>query len=164
MYNVFLGIGGNTGNKQKNFEDVYAVIEKELGKIVETSSVYETPPWGFQSDDVFWNSVIEIESSFSPEELLQKIHSIENQLGRIRKMHKGYASRPIDIDILYFDDLYMETEELIIPHRRMHLRKFVLVPLNEIAPTLKHPLLRLTSFEMLENCKDQSVIKKVSDR
>ncbi len=163
MHNVFLGIGGNTGNKQKNFEDVYAVIEKELGKIVEASSVYETPPWGFQSDDVFWNSVIEIESSFSPEELLQKIHSIENQFGRTRNMHEGYSSRPIDIDILYFDDLYMETEDLIIPHRRMHLRRFVLVPLNEIAPALKHPLLRLTSFEMLENCKDQSVIKKVSD-
>ncbi len=163
MHNVFLGIGGNTGNKQKNFEDVYAVIEKELGKIVEASSVYETPPWGFQSDDVFWNSVIEIESSFSPEELLQKIHSIENQFGRTRNMREGYSSRPIDIDILYFDDLYLETEELIIPHRRMHLRRFVLVPLNEIAPALKHPLLRLTSFEMLENCKDQSVIKKVSD-
>ncbi len=161
MHNVFLGIGGNTGNKQKNFEDVYAVVEKEMGKIVKASSVYETPPWGFQSDDVFWNSVIEIESSFSPEELLQKIHSIENQFGRIRNMHEGYSSRPIDIDILYFDDLYMETETLIIPHRRMHLRKFVLVPLNEIAPTLKHPLLRLTSFEMLENCKDQSVIKKI---
>ena len=69
----------------------------------------------------------------------------------------------MDIDILYFDDLYMETETLIIPHRRMHLRKFVLVPLNQIAPNLKHPLLRLTSLEMLENCKDESIIKKVQD-
>ncbi len=162
MHKVFLGIGGNIGDKQKNFEDVYPIIESKLGKIINASSIYETPPWGFQSDDTFWNSVVEIEYPDSPEQLLDDIHEIEKQFGRKRES-ENYSSRPMDIDILYFDDLYMETETLIIPHRRMHLRKFVLVPLNQIAPNLKHPLLRLTSLEMLENCKDESIIKKVQD-
>ncbi len=162
MHKVFLGIGGNIGDKQKNFEDVYPIMENKLGKIINASAIYETPPWGFQSSDPFWNSVIEIESPYPPEQLLEKIHEIENQFGRKRDS-ENYASRPMDIDILYFDNLYMETETLIIPHRRMHLRKFVLVPLNQIAPNLKHPLLRLTSLEMLENCKDESIIKKVQD-
>jgi 2-amino-4-hydroxy-6-hydroxymethyldihydropteridine diphosphokinase len=162
MYKVYLGIGGNIGNKQKNFEDVYPIIEKKLGKIINASSIYETPPWGFQSDDTFWNSVIEIEYPDSPEQLLDDIHEIEKQFGRKRES-QNYSSREMDIDILYFDDLYMETETLIIPHRYLHLRKFVLVPLNQIASNLKHPLLRLTSFEMLEICKDQSIIKRVQN-
>ncbi len=162
MHKVYLGIGGNIGNKQKNFENVYQIIENELGRIIVASSIYETPPWGFQSDNIFWNSVIEIETSYSPEKLLSKIHSIEEIFGKKRGNEK-YSSREMDIDILYFDDIFIETEILIIPHPRIHQRKFVLVPLNEIAPNLKHPLLRQTSFEMLENCKDESVIKKVDN-
>lgn len=162
MHNVFLGIGGNIGNKQKNFAEVYTIIEKQIGTIIKKSAVYETPPWGFKTDNAFWNSVIEVETPLSPEKLLDKIHTIEKQLGRQRNQQKGYSSRSMDIDILYFDDLYIETPNLIIPHPRIQLRKFVLVPLNEIAPNLKHPLLRLTTFEMLENCNDESVIKKAS--
>ena len=162
MHKVFLGIGGNIGDKQKNFESVYSIIENVLGKIVNASSVYETPPWGFQSDDPFWNSVIEIESTYTPEQLLEEIHKIENLFDRKRES-ESYSSRQIDIDILYFDDLYMETETLIIPHRYIPHRKFVLVPLNQIVPNFKHPLLRLTSSEMLESCKDQSIIKRVQD-
>jgi len=162
MYKVYLGIGGNIGNKQNNFDNVYQIIENVLGKIIIVSSIYETPPWGFQSDDTFWNSVIVIETSNSPEELLSKIHLIEEKFGRKRGNEK-YSSREMDIDILYFDDIFIETETLIIPHPRIHQRKFVLIPLNEIAPNLKHPLLRFTTFEMLENCMDESVILKVGD-
>ena len=161
MHNVFLGIGGNIGNKQKNFAEVYAIIENQIGTVIKKSAIYETPPWGFRTNNVFWNSVIEIETPLSPEKLLGKIHSIEKQLGRQRNQQEGYSSRPMDIDILYFDELYIETEKLIIPHPRIQLRRFVLVPLNEIAPNFKHPLLRLTTLQLLENCKDESVIKKV---
>ncbi len=160
MHKVYLGIGGNIGNKQKNFEDVYNSLEKEVGIIVSSSSVYESPAWGFRSEDKFWNSVVEIETAVSAIELLLKINSIEKNFGR-KRGGKRYTSREMDIDILYFDDIFMETETLIIPHPRIQLRKFVLVPLNEIAPNLKHPLLRLTSLQMLENCMDESVIKKV---
>ena len=162
MHTVYLGIGGNIGNKQNNFENVYQIIENELGRIKIASSIYETPPWGFQSEDTFWNSVIKIETSKSPEELLSKIHLIEVKFGRKRGNEK-YSSREMDIDILYFDDIFIETETLIIPHPRIQQRKFVLVPLNEIAPNLQHPLLRFTTIEMLENCMDESVILKVGD-
>ncbi len=160
MHTVYLGIGGNSGNKQNNFDNVYQIIKNELGEILKYSSIYETPPWGFQSDDYFWNSVIEIETEFMPEELLGKIHLIEKKFKR-KRGSKRYSSREMDIDILYFDDIYIETEMLTIPHPRIHQRKFVLVPLNEIAPDFKHPLLRFATFEMLENCMDESVILKV---
>lgn len=162
MHKVYLGIGGNIGNKQNNFKEVYQIIENELGKIEKTSSIYETPPWGFQSNDTFWNSVIEISSSYSAEEVLSKIHSIEKKFDR-KRGNEQYSSRKMDIDILYFDDIFMETKILIIPHPRMHQRKFVLVPLTEIAKDYKHPLLRMTSLEMLENCRDESIIKMVDN-
>jgi 2-amino-4-hydroxy-6-hydroxymethyldihydropteridine diphosphokinase len=162
MHKVFLGIGGNIGNKADNFTKVYTFIKNELGEIVKSSSVYETPPWGFTADENFWNQVLIIETELSPNELLQKIAEIEANFIREREVGK-YNSREMDIDILYFDDLFIETKNLIIPHPRIQQRKFVLVPLNEIAPDFKHPLLRLTSFQMLENCKDSSVILKMED-
>ncbi len=160
MHKVYLGIGGNIGNKQNNFEEVYKKIEIELGKIEKASSIYETPPWGFQSNDTFWNQVIQVCTELTPEEVLSAIQNMEHNFGR-KRSKEGYSSREMDIDILYFDDLFMETDKLIIPHLRIHQRKFVLIPLNEIAPELKHPLLRLTSIQMLENCMDESIIKKV---
>lgn len=160
MHKVFLGIGGNIGNKQANFQKVSELIETELGKIIQSSSIYETPPWGFHSDDVFWNQVIVIETKLEAIELLWRIHKIEEDFDR-KRGEERYASRPMDVDILYFDDVFMETKNLIIPHPRIPERKFVLVPLCEIAPEFKHPLRRLTNIEMLENCRDDSIIKKV---
>lgn len=160
MHKVFLGIGGNIGDKRQNFIKAESLIAARLGKIIRKSSVYETPPWGFQTENLFWNSVVVIETGFSPDELLMKIHEIEGLFFREPKEDR-YSSREMDIDILYFDDIFLETESLIIPHPRMHQRKFVLVPLVEIAPEFKHPLLRLTSLQMLENCRDESIIIKV---
>ena len=160
MHKVFLGIGGNLGIKSDNFKKVHLSIQHELGAIVNKSSVYETPPWGFEANEGFWNQVLEITTNYSPSELLGKIHEIENQFGRKRN-EKTYSSREMDIDILYYDDIFMEAQNLTIPHPLMYQRKFVLVPLAEIAPQFKHPLLRLTSVQMLENCRDESVIKKI---
>ena len=161
MHKVFLGIGGNIGNKQFNFIRVEELINKQLGSIQLKSSIYETPPWGFHADENFWNAVFVIETKWRAEEILWRIHEIEDHFKK-EQGDERYISREMDIDILYFDDIFYETADLIIPHPRIQNRKFVLVPLVEIAPGLKHPLLRLTSLQMLENCKDESVIKKVN--
>ncbi len=160
MHKVCLGIGGNIGNKQANFQKVFDLIEKDLGKVVLSSSIYETPPWGFHADDAFWNQVLVIETILEAVELLWRITKIEEGFER-KRGNERYSSRQMDVDILYFDDDFMETKNLIIPHPRIHERKFVLVPLCEIAPNFKHPLRRLTSLEMLDSCRDDSIIKKV---
>lgn len=160
MHKVFLGIGGNIGNKQQNFTKVEDLVEKRLGKTLLKSSVYETPPWGFNAEENFWNQVLLIETKFLAEELLWRTKEIEDQFYR-QERDVRYSSREMDIDMLYYDDIFMETDKLILPHPRLHQRKFVLVPLVEIAPDFKHPLFRLTSMQMLENCKDESIIKKV---
>lgn len=160
MVKVFLSVGGNIGNKRLNFEKVYGMIDRQLGKIVQSSSIYETPPWGFQSENDFWNQVVVIETILEAEELLWRIHEIEDSFGR-KRSEERYSSRQMDIDILYYDDEFFETKTLIVPHPKLHQRKFVLVPLVEIAPNFKHPLFRLTSLQMLENCHDESIIKKI---
>ena len=160
MHQVFLGIGGNTGNKQDNFSKVYTFIKNELGEIIKRSSVYETPPWGFQSDENFWNQVLLIETGFPPEEVLKKTAEIENRFGRKRRT-AGYTSRKMDIDILYFDELVLEAKNLTIPHPQIANRLFVLVPLAEIAPEFMHPQLKITSLQLVEKCPDKSEIKIV---
>ena len=160
MRKVFLGIGGNIGDKKKNFIYCRKLIEKSLGKIILLSPVYETPPWGFSSENNFWNQVVCCETNFEPETLLKEIHQIEILFGRDRKSD-GYNSREMDIDILYFDDFIIESESLIIPHPLIHKRLFVLKPLSDIAPDLIHPVLKKTSLQMLYDCKDTSIINKV---
>lgn len=160
MHQVFLGLGGNIGNKHENFCRAHQLISKKLGKIKALSSIYETPPWGFHSEHVFWNQAIEIESILEALEILWRIKEIEESFG-LKSKEQRYTNRAIDIDILYVDDAFFETESLIVPHPRLHERKFVLVPLAEIAPNFKHPLLRMSNLDLLNHCKDQSIIRKI---
>lgn len=160
MHQVFLGIGGNIGNKPKNFSKVHSLIENKLGTITKNSSVYETPPWGFSAKENFWNQVVEIQTELKPRKILAEIHEIENLFNRER--HSGkYKSREMDIDILFYDADCTENDELTIPHRKLHQRLFVLVPLAEIAPDFIHPFFNKSNKLLLEQCKDESVIKKV---
>ncbi len=160
MHRIFMGIGGNLGDKQLNFEKVYLLIEKELGRIVQKSSVYETPPWGFSAKENFWNQVVLIETLMEPEELLAGINQVENSFGRKRQTG-NYRSREMDIDVIYFDDRIINTEVLIIPHPLLAQRLFVLVPLVEIAPDFQHPVLKQSNQQLLESCSDASKIKKI---
>lgn len=162
MHKVFIGIGGNIGDKQKNFERVRTLVNERLGKIRKESSVYETPPWGFHSEFKFWNQVMYIETILESEELLWHIKEIEAMFGRNVDENSTYDNREMDIDILYFDDIFFDSRDLIIPHPRIQERLFVLVPLVEIAPDFKHPLLRMTNLTLLENCRDKSIIRKVN--
>jgi 2-amino-4-hydroxy-6-hydroxymethyldihydropteridine diphosphokinase len=159
MKKVYLGLGSNLGKRENYLAEAYAMIEKHIGQIVKSSSVYETEPWGFNSDDPFLNTVIESETKLSPSGVLKTILKIERLLGRIRG-DEQYSSRAIDIDILFYEDLIIDEVSLKIPHPHLHKRMFVLVPLYEIAPQLIHPVFNKTIASMLESCEDRSKVRK----
>jgi 2-amino-4-hydroxy-6-hydroxymethyldihydropteridine diphosphokinase len=160
MHRVFMGIGGNLGDKRLNFKKVHLLIEKELGRIVQKSSVYETSPWGFPAKKNFWNQVVQVETLLEPEELLAGIKQIEDSFGR-KRQPGYYLSREMDIDVIYFDDRIIKTEDLIIPHPLLAKRLFVLIPLAEIASEFQHPVLKQSNKQLLESCNDTSKITKI---
>jgi 2-amino-4-hydroxy-6-hydroxymethyldihydropteridine diphosphokinase len=158
MRRVFLGLGTNLGDKEKNLEQALDKIAEVIGIIVFRSSVYETEPWGFQSSDQFLNMVIAVDTNLKPSGLLGRLLMIESLLGRLRD-GKQYSSRIIDIDILLYGRQKVDTISLKIPHPRMQERKFVLIPLCEIAPRIIHPVFGKTMTELLNECKDEGSIK-----
>jgi 2-amino-4-hydroxy-6-hydroxymethyldihydropteridine diphosphokinase len=158
MKKVFLGIGTNLNNRESNLKEAVAMIEKHIGKVVASSSVYETEPWGFQTEEEFLNMVVKVETNLNPYGLIGRILMIESMLGRIR-LEKQYASRVIDIDILFYDDLVINETNLQIPHPLMHKRQFVLVPLCEIEPEMVHPVLKKSVSLLLESCEDKSRVR-----
>ncbi len=162
MHNVFLGIGGNLGNKKENLKRCISLIEEHIGEVKKKSSVYETPPWGFESKDNFWNQVLLVGTLLSPVEVLDKINLIDKSFARKRQV-EGYSSRKMDVDILLYDSLAMESANLVIPHPQMHKRNFVIVPLVEIAPLMIHPVFQKSIKELLEICPDTSQIKDVKN-
>lgn len=134
MAKVFLGLGTNLGDKKNNLLTAVTNIEEKIGKVTSLSSFYETEPWGFESENSFLNAALCVETSLDPATILHIIKEIEIEMGRTQKsVNKIYSDRPIDIDILLYDDLTMETDELTIPHPLMTKRDFVMKPLMEIA-------------------------------
>lgn len=150
MAKVYLGLGTNLGNKEANLHAAIEEIDKRVGKVVSLSACYVTEPWGFNSMNAFLNAVCVTDSEFSPWEVLRITQTIEKDLGRLKKSVGGnYSDRLIDIDILLYDNLVINTPSLIIPHPLMHCRKFVMEPLVEIAPNLVHPVLHCTMQKLL---------------
>jgi 2-amino-4-hydroxy-6-hydroxymethyldihydropteridine diphosphokinase len=156
---VYLGIGTNLGNREKNLEQAVAKVQEFIGIILKSSSIYETAPWGFKSEDEFLNMVVKVETSLSPSGLLGRLLMIESLLGRVRG-EKHYSSRLIDIDILLYENLIVNELSLKIPHPLLQDRKFVLVPLCEIAADMIHPVLKKSMMEILEMCADKSKVRK----
>ena len=149
------------GDREQNLLRAGELLEEAGVRIVRTSSLYETEPQDVRDQPWFLNTVIEVETNLFPKQLLARIHKIERELGRKRTVPKG--PRTIDIDILLYGSFVIETAQLQIPHPRMTERRFVLEPLQEIAPGLRHPVTKKTVSEMLSNCTGQ-VVRKLNQK
>lgn len=153
---VFLLLGANLGEREATLAKATDLISVRIAPVTLQSHLYETAPWGVTDQPAFLNQVISIKTVLTPEELLSQTLEIEKQLGRERRLRWG--ARLIDIDMLYYSDLILDTENLHLPHPRLHQRRFTLVPLVEIAPDFVHPVLQKTNQELLNECTDDSQV------
>lgn len=159
MHQVVLLIGGNLGDRKRLMEEARVLLSK-IGTIKTVSNVYESQAWGNASEGQYLNQALVIETSSSPSRLIQMTQEIENKLARTRNIRWG--NRTMDIDIIYFDDLVYQDENLIVPHPLMSERSFVLVPLVEILPDFIHPIFNLTNKELLLRCGDKGEVNVYS--
>ena len=160
MSKVYFSIGSNKGNRSGLINEAIDKIDIIIGKVVLKSSIYETKSWGFNSNN-FYNICILLESTLTPELILNKILTIEKEMGRLKKTDQ-YSDRFIDIDILFFDNMIINSKSLEIPHPRIQLRKFVLTPMIELIPDLIHPILNKSIRQLEIECVDKDQPKKVS--
>lgn len=159
---AILLLGGNIGNVKKAFREVCDQL-MSFGELVQKSSLYETEAWGMKNAPAFLNQVLILKTQLTPNDLLTEVLKIETGLGRLRNEKATYSSREIDIDILFYDDVILNYEDLIIPHPKLHQRKFTLMPLNEIVPEFIHPGFNASISELLEKLDDKLEVKKVNE-
>lgn len=160
---VYILLGGNQGDVKETFIRARSLIGEQAGEIAAQSPLYQTEPWGFDADELFFNQVLLLKTPLAPEPLLDKLLEIESLLGRTRK-GPGYASRIIDIDILFYNDCVMDSEHLTIPHPRMHLRNFALMPMDDLSPGFVHPLLKQTMTQLKDSSPDKHRVLVVSEK
>jgi len=159
MNKAYLLTGGNMGNREENLAKACKLISEQCGEPRAISSLYKTAAWGKNDQPSFLNQVLEIYTELNPRQLLQQILKIEKQIGRVRK--EKYGPRIIDIDILFYNDEAHDYPLLKLPHPEIQNRRFVLVPMAEIAPTLVHPVLKKTIADLLQSCPDHLPVRKV---
>ena len=164
MPSCFLLLGSNLGNRLQNIQTALEQIQSRVGDLLKKSALYCTAPWGMISKYDFYNVVVEINIySDNPKEVLKKLQAIENSFGIPKIRSESYQDRHIDIDILYFGNQIISEEDLQIPHLRIRERRFVLVPLVEIAADLVHPIFKKSQQELLEACTDNLEVIKQQD-
>ena len=156
MNEVYLQLGSNIGDRLDNLDQSIKIITERIGNVLENSNVYESTPWGVENQRNFLNQVIFVKSNFDPYTILDLVLQIEKDMGRIRI--EKWGERIIDIDILFIDDLIIESENLCIPHEFIAKRKFVLQPMCEIASGFIHPKLNKTISQILEECIDEEKV------
>ncbi len=159
MNTIFLITGGNIGDKRKNLQTASALINEQVGTIIRSSKIYETEAWGITDQPAFYNQVHIVESDFPAREVLNKILKIEEDMGRKRTIKN--AARIIDIDILFFNEEIVNEQNLVIPHPQISNRRFVLLPLNELAPKMIHPVLKKSIDQLLLQTNDQLQVTAV---
>ena len=149
---TFLLLGANLGDRVQTLRRVADLIAGRVGRVVQQSKLYETAPWGITDQPAYLNQVMAVDTTLEPEAVLIQTQGIEQELGRVR--HEKWGARLIDVDILYYGGLVMQSATLTIPHPYLHQRRFTLVPLAEIAPDFVHPALLKTTVELLAECGD----------
>ena len=154
---IFLLLGSNLGNKLFYLKQACIAIDEEIGKVLQSSKIYETDAWGIEDQPSFLNQVIEVSSSLTPHQILEKINTLERTIGRIR--HGKWGSRVIDIDILYDGSESIQSKDLTIPHPQIQNRRFTLVPLCELDPNFIHPILKRSNQDLLDTCKDSLEVR-----
>src|SRR5581483_1173892 len=160
MNKVFLLIGGNMGDRLQNLRQAKAVLQQTCGPVVQESAIYETAAWGKTDQEAFLNQALVLETNLPARELLATILLVEEKLGR-RRMEK-FGPRIIDIDIIFYNDAVIDEPGLTVPHPQLPYRRFVLTPLNEIAPALVHPVLNKTIAELLLECEDGLEVRRLN--
>lgn len=158
MTNAYLLTGSNEGDRIQWLKDAVIHINKDCGDVVQQSAVYQTAAWGLEDQPAFLNMALHIRTELAPQELLNAINNIENHLGRQRTVKWG--QRTLDIDILFYDNQIVNTPKLTIPHPHIERRRFALLPLNEIAPDLIHPIGKKSVSQLLEECPDQLPVEE----
>lgn len=157
---AYLLSGSNQGDRAGYLQSAATYLRKDAGELLECSHIYESASWGFDHPSPFLNQAIKLKTFLKPEELLDVLHRIEALCGRKRTGDDEIEARTLDIDILFYDDLVLETSVLTLPHPRIHLRRFALKPLMEVAPDHIHPLLKKSVSQLLEECSDDGVVMK----
>ena len=159
MSKVYLSIGSNKGNRSVLINKAINEIEKKVGIIISRSSIYQSKSWGFDSNE-FYNLCLLIDTDIVPKSLLINLKKIEKSMGR-EDIDGSYSDRLIDIDILFYDNIIIDSEDLKIPHPKIEIRKFVLVPMLEIADDYVHPILNKTIRQLDNECDDQGIPLKI---
>ncbi|GAB4482128.1 MAG: 2-amino-4-hydroxy-6-hydroxymethyldihydropteridine diphosphokinase [Anaerolineales bacterium] len=158
MATVYLALGSNLGDRLANLRAALAALPP-AARVLDTSHIYETAPWGYAEQPNFFNMAARLETELSPQALLDFLKGLESRLGRIPNFQNG--PRLIDLDLLFYDDLVLNTPPLVIPHPRLHERAFVLIPLADLAPDLVHPVLGETIWRLLGNVSLKDIHKAV---
>jgi len=152
MVKLYLLLGSNVGNRQKNLLTALKHIDERIGKVGKKSKIYQTEPWGERDQEDFLNQALELETKLKPKKVLEKIAEIESLMER-EETYK-WGPREIDIDILFYGEEMVSEMDLTIPHPFLHERRFTLIPLSEIAPDLYHPIMGATILDLLLECED----------
>lgn len=159
MNKVYILLGANLGNPNRQLEKSRLHLESRLGNLITASSLYQSEAWGLEDQPIFLNQVLLYQTTFTAQECLSICQQTEDELGRVRK--EKWGARVIDIDILYFNSEIVETPQLHIPHPYIQDRKFTLMPLVEISPDYIHPKLKLSNKQLLLNCDDKLKVNKI---